>query len=677
MLRSIKSGFLCFLLSCFLVACSFPPFPQTLAPLPSAPSLTPTLALSPSPLALTSLLRLQREGFSLRYPRAWATRRISNTIEIAPTKEALESLTLGDQLVIKIDATPLLASPSAEQHDVQSYFRNSSLSLQRAGHMLGATLPFTVNGQAALEANLSAALTISQTSVLTPYGKLVVLLAPSQIVRILGQAAPSAWESQVTIFDKLVRSIDFFAPPPSPTPIPADHALQPLLITEGPPGFVLRVGSSEGPRNGRFVLARGLDIGPDGTVYLAERGRGVWVLGADGKLISTFGKEELLDAHDVALGPKGDVFVADYGRNAITRFRPDGTLSLRWGQTGEGPGQFGLMSPQHIAVGPDGSVYALDSHINNSIVRFNGNDGSFIERLELPPNISPNDLAVDAEGNIFIAETIGKTVLRLDPKGQIVARLGEGVMPGGITAGAIALDSRGNVYIATWGQGILKLAPNGSLLDQVGATAQPGTTPKPGEFSLPNGIAVSPNGTVWVSDNSGEYSALTALRFPSDTSGAPNPGLPSQGPTNTALLSQWAASATASSQYDTNYGPDGVTGPPDVQGCQDSNNAWASADPNGIDTLEVRFDTPVYASKINIHQNHQPGFIGKVELLDELGAYTTVYTNTTALTPECPKVLAITFQPTLHRIVGARLTIDQKGGANWTELDAVELIGMR
>jgi hypothetical protein len=38
--------------------------------------------------------------------------------------------------------------------------------------------------------------------------------------------------------------------------------------------------------------------------------------------------------------------------------------------------------------------------------------------------------------------------------------------------------------------------------------------------------------------------------------------------------------------------------------------------------------------------------------------------------------MKVSFEPLIFRVVGARLTIDQRGDANWSEIDAVELIGI-
>lgn len=665
----------------WLAACTPPSIPSQSASPTAAPTVessTPT----PEPVALDATLRVDQEGFSLDYPRNWHAGELSGTLAIAPSREALESATASEDLVVLIDATPLndIAGQYGESvvADVQSFFRFVSEGPQEAGYTLSATTPITVDGQPGIEADLTAE---------GGAGRLVALLAPPQAVRVLGQASPGAWEEQRPVFEGIVASLEFFPPVAPPTPTAGDQATQPVLTREGPQGFEVRIGGNTGPGSGRFVLTRGLAVGEDGKLYVAESSRGVWVFEPDGTLVTTFGKEDLLDAYDVAHGPHGEVFVADYGRNAIARFGPDGTLEQIWGEIGDAPEQFGLSSPQRIAVGADGSVYALDSRVSDetgstvsSIIRFAGEDGSFIERIDLPAGSSPNDFAVDAEGNIYLAEPFGGAVVKLDGQGQVVARLGENISPEGITAGALDLDAQGNIYVAAWGRGVLKLSPDGTLVAEGGAIAPEDTTPEPGQFVLPNGLAVGPRGLVWVSDNSGEYSAVTALRLVTDqeaqatadaiaTAGAtPIPGAD--------LLRQWAVAAEASSSYDENYSAENATGPPDVEGCRDSTNAWASADPNGLDTLELTYDTPVFATQINVHQNHQPGFITQVEVRDERGNYTSVYRTAPKLQDECPYVLSIRFARTPSRIVGVRLTIDQRSGADWNEIDAVELVGL-
>jgi sugar lactone lactonase YvrE len=486
----------------------------------------------------------------------------------------------------------------------------------------------------------------------------------------------------------MLDSLVLFAPIDPPTPTPENIAQQPQRITEGPPGFLHRLGSNEGDLNRRFVSVRGMSTARDGTLYAAESSRGVWVFTPEGQLISTFGEDELNDSYDVAIGPEGDLFVADYGNNDIVRFSPDGTVVNRWGEVGEAPEQFGLLSPQRIAVGPDGIVYALDSRVSteganaaNSVMRFRP-DGTFLERIDLPAGTAPNDLAVDSEGSLYLAETVSGAVTKVDGRGQILGRIGETVTPEGIIAGAVDVDRNNNIYVATWNNGILKFSPGGVLLASAGSIAEPGTIPEPGQFTLPNGIAAAPNNVAWVSDNSGEYSAITALRLDVDqaalaTANAQATAVITDSVAQAPLFRQWATSATVSSQYGEEYGPDGLIGQPEVESCTSNPDAWAPVTFGTQETISLGFDEPVFASQVQIHQTHQPGAITEVGLIDERGQATQVYSGTASLMELCPVVLEVNFEPTLSRIVSVTITLDQEPGDNWTEIDAVELIGVR
>ena len=84
----------------------------------------------------------------------------------------------------------------------------------------------------------------------------------------------------------------------------------------------------------------------------------------------------------------------------------------------------------------------------------------------------------------------------------------------------------------------------------------------------------------------------------------------------------------------------------------------------------------MFATEVSIHQSHQPGFITNVQLIDDQGKLTSVYRAQAGLQAECPAILHVSFDRTAQLIVGIKLTIDQRGDINWTEIDAVELVGI-
>jgi hypothetical protein len=143
------------------------------------------------------------------------------------------------------------------------------------------------------------------------------------------------------------------------------------------------------------------------------------------------------------------------------------------------------------------------------------------------------------------------------------------------------------------------------------------------------------------------------------------------------FLMQWASSATASSQYESDlWSTTQATGAPNVLSCNDESKAWASAGAN-LDWLELQYVTPVRASEIRIYEVWAPGSIVKVELKDVSGAYHSVYTASPQLHSGCLRVLRIPITSLTEPVTAIRLTLDQRVIGDWNEIDAVRLLGYR
>lgn len=104
----------------------------------------------------------------------------------------------------------------------------------------------------------------------------------------------------------------------------------------------------------------------DARIYIADPSRhSVFVVRPDGQILDRWGSGEprrdpegFADPYDVAVGPTGEVFVADRGNGRIVRRSPDGRLLGLVGEPGDLPGQ--LRYPVAVTVGPDGLVYTLE-----------------------------------------------------------------------------------------------------------------------------------------------------------------------------------------------------------------------------------------------------------------------------------------------------------------------------
>ena len=143
------------------------------------------------------------------------------------------------------------------------------------------------------------------------------------------------------------------------------------------------------------------------------------------------------------------------------------------------------------------------------------------------------------------------------------------------------------------------------------------------------------------------------------------------------LIRQWASSAYASSEYgNLDWGAGQATGAPDTLECGDQPTAWASYDDFTVEWLEVRYETPVIPTEINIFESHTPTQVSRVEVVDMQGIYHEVYSAEPEMAPDCPYVLSVLVDDANYQVVGVKITIDQSViGLPWDEIDAVELVG--
>lgn len=148
-------------------------------------------------------------------------------------------------------------------------------------------------------------------------------------------------------------------------------------------------------------------------------------------------------------------------------------------------------------------------------------------------------------------------------------------------------------------------------------------------------------------------------------------------PASKELIRQWASSANASSEYDNpDWSAQQATGAPDTLECGDKPTAWASYDQFTVEWIEVRYDTPVIPTEINIYESHTPTQVVRVEVLDMKDIYHEVYTAQPKMAADCPYILSIPVQGADYQAVGVKITIDQSQlDLPWAEIDAVELVG--
>jgi streptogramin lyase len=189
----------------------------------------------------------------------------------------------------------------------------------------------------------------------------------------------------------------------------------------------------------------------------------------------------------------------------------------------DGPGpRARFADPFGLAAGPDGAVYVADAGESNRLRRIlptglvstlaGGTEG-FVDGLGPAAQFhTPSGLARDGQGDLYVADTGNHAIRKVSPAGLVSTLAGLGT-PGfhdGPAAEAlfdgpigVAVGPDGSVYVAdSYNDRIRKIAPGG-VVSTVAGQGTPGYADGPGasaRFDTPSGLAVGPHGDLFVAD---------------------------------------------------------------------------------------------------------------------------------------------------------------------------------
>ncbi len=299
-------------------------------------------------------------------------------------------------------------------------------------------------------------------------------------------------------------------------------ALTPPSATGNIEGVLWRAGGESGSDEGQIGGLGGMDIGPDGRLYVADDTFGVRVYNVDeGSQDRLISHDDLWIPMDVQVASDGTIFVADWGANAVFVFSSEGELLSRFGEQGNGPGQFGTFSPDSLALGPDGNVYVLDENTNDAgeditQIQVFSSDGIYLRKFTIDfEDPSIEEMAFGPDGNLYLVDWFGDVLLQYSSEGNFLGKIGEEALSFA-SPQDVAIDKSGNFYVAIWSpEGVLKLDPSGAVVGQFGTDVEDGENPwMEGMFYSISGVAVVPDGLrVFASDWSGDYAYITAFEF--------------------------------------------------------------------------------------------------------------------------------------------------------------------
>jgi uncharacterized repeat protein (TIGR01451 family) len=225
----------------------------------------------------------------------------------------------------------------------------------------------------------------------------------------------------------------------------------------------------------------------------------------------------LSDPRAVAADRNGNLFIADTNNNRIRMVTPDGTITTL----------AQVRFSQGVAVDTAGNVVVAEGVIHqitrvapsrikttvagNGTSGFNG-DGGLAVTATL---FNPLGVAVDAGGNIFIADTSNLRIRKVGPNGVISTVAGSGlsfVGDGGLATVAslnfptgVAVDGSGNVLIGdTYNRRVRRVRPDGKI-ETVAGSGEHGYSGDGGPassatFRYPTGVAADSSGNLFIVD---------------------------------------------------------------------------------------------------------------------------------------------------------------------------------
>jgi sugar lactone lactonase YvrE len=254
------------------------------------------------------------------------------------------------------------------------------------------------------------------------------------------------------------------APPGASLAFLAVEASGNLIVSDQGHNTVMRFDQSGhllsqwGPRLGSTMLAvpAGVAVYGDG-IYVVDRGNPrIMRLDGSGNVLSvvelnSFGTYGL---NGLAMDAAGDLYVADTGRNRILILSPDGGLLRQVGHGGVDLG--GFTQPMDLAFGPDGGMFVADWE-NGRIVRF---DSAVNPTDAWTTGFRPFGVAVDQLGRVYAPDSDRHVVEVYTPRGASLGELGgPGSPPLDISPRQVAIGrSAPPILYVLGGDGVVRLA---------------------------------------------------------------------------------------------------------------------------------------------------------------------------------------------------------------------------
>lgn len=227
--------------------------------------------------------------------------------------------------------------------------------------------------------------------------------------------------------------------------------------------------------------------------------------------VSSFGEPgsglgQFNGAYGIATDANGHLWVADNANGRIQEFN----------ENGEPLSQFEAPEPYAVASDHGSSLWIGDYYTLSKYSEGGSKESSTEGETGF---YLPLGAAANEEGDLFVADTEGNRIVKVDDEGHFLSEFGAAglYLPTGI-----AIDSEGNVWVVDFGnRRVVEFNSEGEYLDQFGVEGE-----GPGQFEAPLAIAIDEADNLWIAeyyggkvqafDSKGEYLTQLVLKEPSE-----------------------------------------------------------------------------------------------------------------------------------------------------------------
>ncbi|MFN6018357.1 MAG: choice-of-anchor D domain-containing protein [Verrucomicrobiota bacterium] len=268
----------------------------------------------------------------------------------------------------------------------------------------------------------------------------------------------------------------------------------------------------------------------------------------------------------ISVDKNGNVYVADKGNNKIRKITPTGFVSIFAGSGSRGSKDGPALSatfdaPHAVAVDKNHNIYVADT--NNHKIRKITPDGivstlagsgfyGSIDGLAAKSTFAaPEGVAVDSNGNIYVADTKSQKIRKITPSGMVTTLAGSGAASYNDGRGrnakfnepkSIATDRFGNLYVTDYNNHAVRKISSAGVVTTLAGRAPSSVNFPPyqdgqgisARFFNPHGISVDIEGNVYVTDTGNQrIRSITSKGVVSTLAGSTSTGS-KDGPGNQA-----------------------------------------------------------------------------------------------------------------------------------------------